>query len=372
MKRPAQGGFTLIELSLSLLLASVLGAGIFGIVYMQSLAFAERLEEYDLHQNARAALNLLRTRLLAARYGLATHPEAAGIALVGQCPSITSFYGGTQCNNVGPNVGGTGRTDALQLIAVRPGVPLFSGDANFASLNTCDTNGPDTGDPRLIHNNVPAMQALRLGGIGGSCQGGTPVVANDVLRLGSDSPGGGCAHRYASTPVNSSTLSCPQGYAAGFGFGALQADSFYTGTVTDGTPVLMVATATDDNAPQTSVVAFNVEDFQVVYGIDLTDPADSRVDIWCADPRSSADASPGCAPYRLPVGGTPYTSQQMVSRIVAVKVAVRVRTDRPRPDRVQGPLDPNWLVDNPIADPNDGYLRMIASTTVALRNAYVP
>jgi hypothetical protein len=181
--------------------ASIVGATFFSVVYMQSLSYLERLDEYDAHQNARAALNVVRRYVQGDRFGLAQDANAAGVVLVGKC-----FTGGspTTANGACNNVPADGGADRLRLVALINDTE-FVGNTAYASGNTCDTNSPD--DPTLIHANQAQRNPLlpgTLAGIGGSCYSPTGITAaSDVVQITADLPGGSCAHRYRFTQLES-------------------------------------------------------------------------------------------------------------------------------------------------------------------------
>ncbi len=370
MRGARSRGFTLLEIVTTLAMASAIASSIFGIVYIQTRTFLERVEDNDAHQNGRAAISVLRQALQNARFGMGTDPEAAGVVGVGACYMTGNHWQFSgACNNLTSDFG----ADRLRIVSAVPN-DQFVNDNVYDSGSNCADGEDDT--PSLLHvgSTRPGFASGDWVILGGGCAGSSdPTTANDLLRITGDSPGANCPHRYGYIhPLTGVTsLSCGLGYTAPFALGRAQIHDFFLARLADGTPCLMFRQSTiPTQAPQ--VVAFNVEDLQVRYGIDLTDPVDGRADVWCSDPRSNNEVSGGCPSGRLPSGGAPYTSTQMYNRIVAVQVAVRVRSDVARPERAPAKLDPTWLVDNPIADPSDGYQRSLYVTTVALRNSSLP
>ncbi len=107
------------------------------------------------------------------------------------------------------------------------------------------------------------------------------------------------------------------------------------------------------------VIARDVDDLQISYGIDeaALDVLDRTPDRWCNEPADTATCNTG------------FSAQQNLSRIVAIQIAVVVRTERYRAVRDNNNVEPPIVVfDHEIEDPTDGYRRWVYRTTVALRN----
>ena len=365
MRRHAAAGFTLLELMLTLGVGSLLGAATYGIMFMQTTSFLDRMDEFDLHHNGRAAMSVVRRLLQQTGYGMGQHPEAQGVSAIGQCMlrGDAPLLASNACNRVASD-GGADRLRSLSVAADA----YTSRYSQTPSNQQCDLSG--TGPLNVINTQqaVPLpLSTTRLLAIGGDCEGGDVTAASDLLTLRRDTPGNGCLHRYEVVDASSgaATLSCPQGYSPNFTFGYANLADLFIRSMSDGTPCLMLA---QDPTAAPQVVAFNVEDLQVRYGINLTMPASASADTWCDDPRP-ASAGGTCPAQSVPPG-TVFDASDLRNRIVAVRVALRLRSDRARAGRAASPLDPSWLGDNPVDNPTDGSLRRLLVTTVQLRNGY--
>ncbi|HET6343435.1 MAG TPA: PilW family protein, partial [Myxococcota bacterium] len=195
---------------------------------------------------------------------------------------------------------------------------------------------------------VTAFTTGQLLAIGGTCTDGTS--GSDVLVMTSDAgAGNGCTHRYGFTLLEGLQTSCPlTGWKPGFTFGRAVVADFYIMTV-GGTPQLMLRTDPRTALASGNVVAYNVEQLLVTYGIDTSNPTDRAVDVWCADPRVSTN---GGTCNLTDSQGAAISQQGNYNRIVAVTVTVKVRTDMKRT----------------LTGSADGYRHYTYSTTIALRN----
>ena len=361
-------GFTLIELMGALVVGSILGASFFAVMYAQQVLYYQRLEEIDAHQNARAALNLLERYTMQARLGFGANPLAAGTVPVGRCYSDSnSVLSQGNCNGI------DGGADRMRITFLNPDTE-FSGNAPNASSGACPTSGAQVDGSRISVNVNPVIPfaANTLMGVGGSCLNPTPSVAagGDLFTLSGDTgyDSYGCLHRYGFSLLEGGTsLTCSSGYAPNFGFGrAIVADFFIQTTA--GQPNLMLRTDPRTTLAKAFVVAYGVEDFQVSYGIDLGATPDRAVDLWCDDPRTSADGGAGACAAARDSSNVSLTTAQVYSRIIAVQLILRVRSAMSRPQNQPALLEPNAILANPVANVNDGYRRWIYRATVALRN----
>jgi hypothetical protein len=117
----------------------------------------------------------------------------------------------------------------------------------------------------------------------------------------------------------------------------------------------------DTSNTEVMVVGRGVDDLQVIYGID-TDPestVDGIPDIWCDEPATSSGAS-AC--------NSGLTATQNLNRIVAVQIAIVVRTAKYQSmyDKLDAPS--MQVFDHTILDTTDGYQRWVFRTTIAFRN----
>lgn len=348
---------------------SILGMTFFGVMYGQNLSYVQRLEELDAHQNARAALAIMRHAIQGARYGLGQGVGAGGVVPLGRC-----FDSGNPAASVGACNNVDGGADRLRAVAL-------VNDANFvgdpgAGPSSCTGNSNSV----IAVDNAPPLpfQPGSLVGIGGTCGPtgvvGSPPSAGDVMRVVGDAgAAAGCTHQYtfALLETGATQISCPGGYQRPFAFGDASVVDFYVaapnGAASQG---LYMNSNGGALASRQQLIAFNIEDLQVVYGIDTSEVPDHAYDAWCSDPRPSAVGG-DCD--LLDSAGNGIAATSLYNRIVALRLYVRVRSSTPHPSLlVNNPIgDPNYLalaVANPVVNPLDGYRRWLYGTVVNLRN----
>jgi prepilin-type N-terminal cleavage/methylation domain-containing protein len=345
-RRNPTRGFTLIELLLVVGIASIVGATFFSVMVAETNAYMARLDEIDAHQNARAAVNVVRRYVRNARWGFAEDVTAKGTVPIGKCYSDTVPTGSQMnCHFLAsdPN------NDRLRVVYV-------ANDSETVTTSTAPSTGPCSGlgladltRINVAQNPVTPFTANQLLAIGGMCNDGTS--GSDVLVMTSDAgAGNGCTHRYGFTLLEGLLTSClTAGWKPGFTFGRAVVADFYIMTVS-GTPQLMLRTDPRTALASGNVVAYNVEQLLVTYGIDTSNPTDRAVDVWCADPRISAN---GGTCNLTDSQGNALDQQQNYNRIVAVTVTVKVRTDMQRTS---------------LPGSTDGYRHYTYSATIALRN----
>ncbi|HET6344078.1 MAG TPA: PilW family protein [Myxococcota bacterium] len=336
-RHPHTRGATLIELMISLSVGLVLTSSVVGIMYGQSMGFIQRQDEVDAHQNARVALNVMGRYIRQARWGLASDVAVQGPAPLGMCYStVGTVLPQGQCNDV-DTVNGI-KVDRLRAISILNDSEYVNG-TGYGSAADCNSTSPV--DTSVVHvNQNPAMPFASgaLAAISGACFSpvGGVTSAFDLVSITSDAGfGDSCLHRYRFSRLDGSgsALSCVNGYDSAFSFGRAVVADLYIASDAAANPRLMLRL--DPRTPLggsgTYVVAFGVENLQVSYGIDASQPPDRVPDNspWCDDPRSLADG--GTCNLLDPQAGSPYTTAQLYNRIVAVKLQVGVRTDAKRP-----------------------------------------
>jgi prepilin-type N-terminal cleavage/methylation domain-containing protein len=348
-RRQTSRGFTLIELLLVVGIASIVGATFFSVMYMQSLSYLERLDEVDAHQNARAAVNVIRRYVRNAGWGFGSSMSANGTVTIGKCYSDTvPTASQMNCHALtsDPN------NDRLR-------VAYIVNDSETVSTSSYSSPGPCNGltlPIDLLHINVAQNPVTpftnsQLLGIGGTCLDGSS--ASDILVFTSDAgASSGCTHRYGYSLLEGAVLSCPTGYQSGYVFGRAVVADFYVMTV-GGTPQLMLRTDPRTALANGQVVAYDVEQLNVTYGIDTSNPTDRTADVWCADPRTTAN---GGTCSNTDTTGAAITQQGNYDRIVAVTITVKIRTDMKRTN---------------LPGSADGYRHYTYSTTIALRNVSI-
>ena len=364
--RRRQRAFTLIELMVTLGMGATLSAAFFGIVYSQNVTYLERLQEVDAHQNARAALNIVQRYVRQSRYGMAQDGNSIGTPAIGRCYN-TSVTSQSQSNCTGVDVVNANNTaDRLRAVFMVNDNDFVSSQPNGAQ-GSCPTGSYV--DSTYIRTNVtPTTNPFTfptVAAIAGSCTLSTDqnagigfTAASDVVILTGDSGfGDNCAHRYVFSALEGAGLSCSaarQGYAPNFSFGHASVADFFITLNTTNQPQLMLRLDPTQPISAAYIVAFNVENMQIWYGIDTnttnTGPSTRNV-FWCHDPRNVSD---GGTCNALRSDGSAFLTNQIYNRIVAVKVTLTVRSDSP---------DTTWRG----AD-SDGYRRWVYTTYVDLRN----
>ncbi|MEM6532444.1 MAG: type II secretion system protein [Myxococcota bacterium] len=373
-----RNGFTLIELIAVTAMTLVVATSLFGSMIAQQRSYAYQLAASDAAQNARAALSIVKNELRMAGWGLTGRDDTnVEFPAVGTCrTAIPNQY---QCNGVDSGA------DSLRIISMVPtrfddSTRWDGGSPDTHDVNDFPTGGPPTGtDPAGIPVDTLAF-------IDGMCNNGAPpdVADVDLVSITAATAGLSYRHEYTVAAAPSPTYPAPtctgaSAFVDGFKMGMARIVDFWvdrTMTVpapTSANPsavkvlprLMMQVNADSDNingSPSAEqVVAYNIDSFQVQYGIDLglgelTPIADKLpdqvADTWCDD-LNACDTT---------ASSLSYTTQELAARVVAVRVAV-VPLAESSSDSVGSPL---VAFDRTIsADKNR---RWIFRSTVRLRN----
>lgn len=332
-----QTGFTLVELMVAVALTVILSTTVFGTLFSMQQGYKVQLNYAEAQQNARAVLAVVRDAVRWSGYGFVDDVATQGVVPLGDC-----FDTGTPANSTFACDNADNGSDRIR---VRYG----SGTAEAVYQAAWQTQ--NAGSYIEIQPSLPGhpIAANSLVFVSGTCAGGGATATN-IVQITGDTPGAnGFSHNYSYTPATG--LDCSN-FESGFSTGLVTVADFFIDDTTDPDhPRLMrrINAATGGTA---QVVAYDIEDLQVQFGIDTNSPKDDVVDVWCDDINDTTACSTG------------FTTRENALRTTAVRIAVVTRTRTPIPDRVSSGV----TVQNHTIPGGDGHRRWIYRTTVALRN----
>lgn len=360
ISRRAQSGFTLIELMVTLLAASIVGYTFFEALQAQKLTMLDSLDKTETLQNGRASLAILRRHVRMAGWGFrfrssAETDQPSGVLPIGMCadqstPKNASATG-CDCDVVHDSAC---RGDHVRIVYIDPNTYARTTgtlDAAGGSVQVTAPTSTSTGTPIAIDDIVV---------IAGTCNA---LPFNSLMQVQNIVA---TTRTYSLVPYSDGSTTCSGGtFAQDAGFGrAIMLDFYLDATTDQYHPQLRMRRF--DNATQTSnqVIAYDIDDFQIRYGVDTSDPnPDGFINAsdWCDAP---TDLSRCILPNmsNIPI---------MLGRIAAIQIAVVSRTRHSRaslkydPVPAVIPLSP-W--NSTIRPRGDGYGRWVFRTTVALRN----
>ena len=394
--RPAQHqrGFTLLELMTALAIGSIVVGGLFGTMLMQQQSYMAQMELVEASQSARAALDIIKQSLRTAGWGMIAAAGAGGIPAVGTCYSA-SLADQSMCDDQPAMNPGTSTvlSDRMRLVGITPGSTFTRVTSDF-SLSSNILVVTDPAQPPLQRQPL-AVGDLAI--ISGQCNDTSGAVYNGVVKItnvrGGSNPGG-ALYSYQFDPVIAGypPFTCTS-VKDGFAFGKANIVEFYIDRSTVNpdksagssptVPQLRMITNRGGldpftgQAPVEQVVANDIENLQVRYGLDCghvplgqtclnaTSPAaDDIIDLvapgqqWCNDLQV----------INCNTGMSQLENQQ---RVMAVQVAVVPRTRelarRILNNETKTTKGPPVNVFGSIV-PGDGYKRWVYRATVALRN----
>jgi len=108
-------GFTLIEIMVSLALTGIISTVIFGTAVVQQRSFETQLTFTEAHQNARAAIDVIRSQLRNAGWGFAAGANLVGRVSVGACPNASDIL-----TDVFSCDGGNANSDLIRIYSATP------------------------------------------------------------------------------------------------------------------------------------------------------------------------------------------------------------------------------------------------------------
>lgn len=335
--RYSQRGFTLIELLTTLALGAIISTTIFGTFIAQQQLYLRQIGNAEAQQNARVANDVVERVVRQAGWGLASGSNA-GVVAIGSCDAVDPYA----CNGV------DGGSDRLRI--------GNASDVGFVYDATWDPDPiagvlriaptQDGGGNALVDlPNHPFASGTTVM-VSGACTADDPgVVATSVLTIDSESGDTDWYHLYQYSGVPS----CSVGYVEGFNFGRWMTTDFFIDRTVPEHPTLMMD-PDGGGADAAFVVAYDIDDLQVRYGVDTDATPDDAVDLWCDDLRTAFCVT-GFA-----------TDLENARRVRAVDVAVVSRT---RYARSPGEGD---ITAHDHTITADGYRRWVYRAVVALKN----
>ena len=350
--RQSARGYTLIELMLVMGLLGIVLTTIGLMVRQGYQLHYVQLDRLEAHQNGRIALDFIKKSLREAAWGGSNSLNHRGTIVVGGCFD-ESLNDSKVCNNVDE---GSDRIRVYRGLA-EPHVFRQPHNSKDGGLGIA-VGAIDEADP---------MAAVSLNGqlglISGKCAGMPGIFGTSAVTISGDSSGGGFHHRFSVSPFGggSGQLACPGGFTD-FRFGRAQAiDLFIDRSDEVRGPVLRIrydgGMAEEDGEGIGFEIAGGIENLQIQYGIDSSDPADNITDTWCNDPFAV-----------LGECNLGFGEEENLARVIAARVEIVARNVTQRTS-MMGDLDTSIEIqDSEIEDVDDGFQRYIYRATVALRN----
>ena len=349
---PKSKGYTLIELILVLGLLGIVLTTIGLMVRQGYQLHYVQLDRLEAHQNGRIALEFLKSSLREAAWGGSNGLNHRGTIVVGGCFD-DALADSKVCNNVDEG------SDRIRLYRGLAEPHVFRQAHNSKDGGLGIAVGPiGSSDPMAA-----VSLTGQLGLVSGKCSGMSGIFGTSAVVISGDSGGGGFHHRFSVTPFGggSAQLACPAGFTD-FRFGRAQVVDFFVDRSDESRgPVLKIrydgGRGEEDPASSGFEIAGGIENLQIQYGIDSSEPADNIADQWCNDPFAVLG--------ECDLG---FGEEENLARVIAARVEIVARNVIQRTSMI-GDLDQTIEIqDSTIADTDDGYQRYIYRATIALRN----
>lgn len=402
-RRSQQRGFTLIELMVTLAVASIIIGIITRVVFVQQRSFMDQIAIAETQQNARASISLLKLYARKAGWGMTGDTAANGEVPLGACYSDADKT--TQqlnCDRVDLDADSKkdvpNGSDRLRVVAIdsRTGAAVKGGgfvatprDSPVGTVQVGLQNDPvlGSGIPSSYYEGLGQPLADdTLGLVSGPCIGGGGFGA-DLLTLQGAFANGDVYYEYSYLNLlgTGSALTCALGYRDTFTFGRAVVADFWIDRTTDlEHPILRLRTDPRDplDGASSYPVAYDIDDLQIQYLLDTTCPDCSLPNtpdhVWdevCDDITPTvAMTDGGCDPTKGAVTQG-LTARQRLARVVGVRIAIVARTRNYNPKLDYADNSINTRLGGPLTVQNhtyvgrdDGYRRWIYRATVALRN----
>ena len=362
-RRRGQGGYTLVEIMVSLGVATILMSGITAGVQYYFAHFHRQVDKATARQTGRVVVDLLRQSALRSGWGFNPDIAADGAQYLGVCfDDSNSPKRGTDCNNLSSD----GGSDRLTVFygnstkfqgAVRETATTGSVPVVLEQSNVDDPFDDDLVDELVFVSGTCVGTEVTSHVLGErTTDGGLWVGQNGTYRH---------SFGYSPLPSSGSLNECSSG-RTNFNFGLLHVAEFRIDRTTEPDhPTLLMRTdprvSWEVTNPEVMIVGRDVDDLQILYGVDtgVASMVDGIPDVWCSEP-ATLSGEEGC--------NTGLTAAENLNRIVALQIAVVVRTAKYRTvlDLLSAPT--MQIFDHTIVDTTDGYRRWMFRTTVALRN----
>lgn len=329
-----QRGFSLIELMVTVAVGGIVMTVVAGSFVSQQTVYLRQQQYSEAQQNARAALSIMQQLVREAGFGYASG-VTAGAPAMGSCVSGTSDL----CNNVEAD----GGSDKLLALSIEP--------KNFVLRAPAAVVGGSfkvgAGYPLIPIANATTKPFV----ISGPCTtlSGEVIQTADIVRATSVDGTKETEKTYTFDPAD--IQACENGsYNGNHNLGLPKQSEFYIDRVTDpASPRLMYTDGEDAH-----VLAHDIDDLQIQYGVESLDPVPETRLKWCNDLNN-------CPETLLA------DTRANQARVVAVHIALVARTRQPLQGYTSQALQ---IYDHEIAG-GDSYRRWIYRTTIALRNLQV-
>jgi len=385
-------GVTLIELMITVAVASIVVGGMVQILYATNIVFIDQTSYSETQQNARVSLALIKRYVRAAGWAVETSATSEGAVPVGSCYNdASSAKMQFNCDGIDPDLenstGSPGGMDRMRLVAMQSvgGGGIFSQPypSNQESATTIKAGETVTaGPPAVVALSDHPFAIGELGVISGPCIGGAttpPAVGADLVVIDSVAVGGTSQFNYGYTAIESggSSFACTGAYDNGFHFGrATVADFYILRDPVTNRPALKVRLDPTANITTGSyTVALDVDDLQIQYLIDAQcvgatcagATTDNYWDTVCDNLQSGAAGAFGCVAPGLT------TARERAARILGVRIGLVVRTRKFDKRRNGVPAAPPFpeniqLYNHVFKGRYDGYRRWVFRSTVSVRN----
>lgn len=385
--RQSERGFTLMELMVAAALGLIVIGGVFGTMVTQQQTYMTQLQISESAQNARAALDIVRTSLRAAGWGFVSSEAGTGIPPVGTCWAA-NVADQSACNELAADMpnGSAIMSDRLRIFYIEPGAS-FSRNTTWSSSTKVVVN--DATRTPLVANDLAIMS--------GSCTAPTTGIYTGIVKVTAVTSNSSGATYTFNTAVDGYPAFACTNMSAGFAFGLGHVTEFWVDralATTDksagatNTPRLMMMTnrggrdpfAADANAlPVAQTVAYDIDALQVRYGLDCGSVTPGQL---CKNATNGApdniidNVTTGnayCNDLRSTNCDSGLTVLQNQMRVMAVQLAIIPRTrDMVRKTTLGQPMTGGSTVVFGSTIPGDGYRRWIFRSTVALRNNQLP
>lgn len=341
-KRSSQG-FNLIELMVTVAVMSILTLTVGSMIGWQTRSFMAAMSSNKLNDRARGLKNLFRDDGHRAGLGFALDVNAAGWRATGDCLSPNSLQLGEIVEDNCAKRDANGMGDRLQFTYGDPTAWPWVASSSNPSLGPCiGSTDVSNGNTLMISQNdlLPTSQGTLFSQgcylIAGDCVGdaGAPS-ATIIVCSAPEYPLGqnvrGCAwavQTYYEFYGRDSAHGCTSGWMPGFRLLQYAVAAYQMTPDQTGTTFNLVRR---NLYREDVIMATNVNNFIVTYGIDLSDPMDGKLDecdtctddpyqsivgrtlSWCRDLNS------GCG--LTTTQGDPISHDSLYNRIIAVHVS---------------------------------------------------
>lgn len=340
--KQSERGMTLIEIMLTLGISGIVSVFFFTSIIVQQDAFLRQLDTAEAQQNARAAMTLVKRYVKIAGWGFNGDPEATGTTFLGGC-----FTDGDPKTDQYTCDGIDGGSDRIRIVAFD--APLFD---EATAGTTTSTNLTSTYTVTPLAGGTYGSGVLAA--ISGTCSDPTGAPVADLVSILVVGPPIGGTYNYTFAPLTS--LACSGTYSNANFSSARIVDIFIDRT--QSSPRLMLNTNPVAGLGSAKVIAYDIDDLQIRYLIDMSDPVDQTFEAECDT------TVPGvCA-----VGDTStLTDRQVRARIVGAKVAIVPRTRHVRASLRTTSIS-KTVLNHTLTFAGDGYARWVYRSTIAMRN----